>query len=93
MAEQVVDAGVRIGGLEQAADRVAGPRGGVEGAGVLAQARVAVERLGGGDGEQLPAALVQDSDVRKKGSRRPPKRLRERRTPLAIAPTRPRWGV
>ncbi len=33
------------------------------------------------------------SSIRKKGSRRPPKRLLERRTPLAIAPIRPRIGV
>ena len=60
VAEQVVDAGMRLGGVEQAPDRVARARGGVERAAVLAQARIARDGLGRGHGEQVAAPLVQD---------------------------------
>ena len=59
VGEQVVDAGVRVAVVEQPADRVAGAGGGVERAAVLAQARVAGDRLGGRDREQVAAALVE----------------------------------
>ena len=58
-AEQVEHAGVGLGGLEQPPHRVAGARGGIQRAGVLAQAGMAVDGVGAGDGEQLAAPLVQ----------------------------------
>ena len=79
--------GVRVAGLEQpraprrtrgAAASSAGPS--------LAQAGEARRRSPRRDRQQVAAALVQHAGRRRKnGSRRPPKRLRVRRTPLAIA--------
>ena len=46
--------------VEDPGDGLAGPRGGVEGPGVLAQARVGGDRLHRGDREQVAAALVED---------------------------------
>ena len=84
---------MRIGRLEQARDRVAGARGAVERGAVLSELGWPV----------IVSALVTVSSSlrpsysticrRKYGSRRPPKRLLARRTPLAIAAMRPRWGV
>ena len=70
-AEQVEDAGMGLGCLEQAPDGVACARGRVERAGVAAQARVRVDRLRAGDRQQLAASLVQLDVSRKNGSRRP----------------------
>ena len=58
-AQQVEDAGMGLGGLEQPPDRVARPRSRVQRAGVPAQARVRVDRLRARHRQQLAAALVQ----------------------------------
>ena len=58
-AEQVEHARVRLVGLEQAADRVAGARGAVQRAGVAAQARVGVDRLRARHRQQIAAPFVQ----------------------------------
>ncbi len=56
-----------LGGLEQATNRVARARGGVEGSGVAAQARMAVDRLGARDRQQLAAPFVQLDAQAKEG--------------------------
>jgi len=85
-AEQVEDLRVRLARVEDPADGVAGPRGAVERVRVGAQPGVRRDGLRARDGEQVAAPLVQ-SEVD------PEERLEERRTPLAIAPIRPRIGV
>ena len=82
-----------LGGLEQPPDGVAGARGGIQRGRVAAQPRIAVDRLRAGDREQLAAPFVQLDAQAKERLRRPPKRLRARRTPFAIALSRPRSGV
>jgi hypothetical protein len=59
VAQQVVDVGVRLCGVEEAADRVARAGRGVERGAVVAQARIAGDRLRRGHRQQLAAALVQ----------------------------------
>ena len=93
VAEEVEDLRVRLAGLEEAGHRVAGAGRGVEGRPVRAQTREAVDGLRARDRQEVRATLVQDEARRKNGSRRPPKRLRVRRTPFAMALTRPRCGV
>ena len=58
-AEQVEHRRVGLGGLEQPADRVAGPRGAVQGLPVSPQPRVRVQRVGPRHGQQLSPALVE----------------------------------
>jgi hypothetical protein len=50
---------VRVAGLEQARDRVAGARGGIERGGMVTQPGVGGDRVDGGDGHQLAAALME----------------------------------
>jgi hypothetical protein len=59
VGEQVVDAAVRLAVVEQARDRLAGARGAVQRPGVLAQARMARQRFGARDRQQVRAALVE----------------------------------
>ena len=59
VGQQVVDAGVRVAVVEDARDRLAGARGAVERAAVLAQARVGGDGLDRGDREHVAAALVE----------------------------------
>ena len=74
VGEQVVDAGVRLAVVEQAADRVAGAGRGLKRRAVLPEPPVAGERLGARHGEQVAAALVEHELEAENGSRRPPKR-------------------
>ena len=87
-AEEIEDAGVGLGRLEQPPDGVAGAGGAVEGAWRLARRWAWAS--------SVCAPVTVSSSPRpswssrfslKKGSSRPPKRLRARRTPLAIAPS------
>ncbi len=59
VAQQREHLGMRIGGLEQPRDGVAGARRGVERLGVVAQPGVGGDRVDAGDREQLAAALAQ----------------------------------
>ena len=59
VGEQVVDAAVRVAVVEQPPDRVARARRAVERAAVLAQPRMAVDRLRARHRQQVAAALVE----------------------------------
>ena len=93
-AEQVVGGRVRLGRVEQPQHGVARLAGALERGAPLAQRRVARRR-------SPPPVTVHSSPrpscstrlTRNSGSSRPPKRDFVRRTPLAIAPTRPRSAV
>ena len=93
VGEQVEDGRARVVGLEQARDGVARARGGVERGGPLAQRAVRVERLRAVTVSRSQRPSYSSARRWKNGSRRAPKRLRVRRAPFAIAPTRPRSGV
>src|SRR5215208_428625 len=91
VGEQVVDAGVRLAVAEQAAHGVAGPRGPVDRRAVLAQPRVARDRLGAGDGHQVRLALVKHEvqpeerlEAAAEARLRPPHALGDRAHPSAL---------
>ena len=60
VGQQVVHAGVRVAVVEDPRDGLAGPRGAVQRAGVLAQARVRGDGLGRRHGQEIAAPLIQD---------------------------------
>jgi len=59
VGQQPEHAGMGVGGLEQARDRIAGPGGGIQRSRVLPQRAVGGDGIHPGDGEQLAAALVE----------------------------------
>ena len=94
VGQQVVDAGVRVAVVEDAGDGLAGARGAVERAAVLAQPRVARRS----SRPRSPSAgRCGPRRARGRGGRTAPAARRSAtcalRTPLAIALTRPRVGV
>ena len=91
LREQVVDAAVGVVVVEQARHRVAGARGAVERGAVVAQPRVAGERLRARDREQVAAPLVEHEPQAEERLQppaearlRPPDALRDRRQPPAL---------
>ena len=59
VAEQAEHLRVRLGGLKQPRDRIAGPCRGIERDGMVAQPRQRRDRVPAGDRVQLPPAVAQ----------------------------------
>ena len=79
---------MRIVGLEQPRDRVAGTGRRIERGGTVAQARPGIHRVGAGDRVELAAADMQDHcdlherlQARAEAAARPPRPLRDRAQP------------
>ena len=93
VAEQVVGGRVGLGRVEQPQHRLARLGGALERGAPLAQRRVGVHGVGLVIVQSSPRPSWSTRFTRLSGSSRPPRRERTRRTPFAIAPTRPRSAV